>query len=126
MSNSLVDSSLFPNETCDLCSIENTAIPSTELGVIGHDIGIVALEGRIRLHRAVDHGGRCSGIACRDSLRVDKMAITSSSRKDLVSGFPLKCCVLVEDVVPVGLGGAKAAGNDLIIDTNYSVLCDVL
>lgn len=54
------------------------------------------------------------------------MAIASSSRKNLIFGFPLQCCVLVEDVVPAGLRGTEATGDDFAVDTEYSVLCDIL
>lgn len=111
---------------CHISSIENAALLGTELSVIGHDVGIVPLEGSIRLLGAINQSGGGSSIACRDSFGVDKMAIASSTRKNLISGFPLQCCVLVEDVVPAGLGGAEAAGDDLVVDTDYSVLCDVL
>lgn len=30
----------------------------------------------------------------------------------------------MEDVVPAGLGGAEATGDDFVVDTDYSVLSD--
>ena len=70
--------------------LENAALLGTELGVIGHDVSIVALERRIWLPRAIDHGrGGGSSVTCRDSLGVDKMAIAGSSWKNLIPGFPL-------------------------------------
>lgn len=68
--------------------LENVALLGTELGVIGHDVSIAALERRIWLPRAIDHSGG-SSVACRDSLGVDKMAIAGSSGKNLIPGFPL-------------------------------------
>lgn len=127
MSKSVCIFVILPTYTkCHISLIENAALLSIELSVIGHDVRIVSLEGRIRFNRAVNHGGRSSSIARRDSLRVGKMAIAGSSRKNLVSGFPLQCCVLMEDIVPAGLDGTEATWDDLVVDTDYSVLCDVL
>lgn len=111
---------------CYISLIEDATLLGTKLSVISHDVTIITLERSIRLLRTIDQGGSSSRIACRDSLGVDKMAIAGSSRKNLISGFPLQCGVLVEDVVPAGLGGAEATGDDLVIDTDYSVLSDIL
>jgi hypothetical protein len=111
---------------CHIFSIENTALLGTKLSVIGHDVGIVPFEGGVRLLRAINHGGGSSSIAGRDSLGVNKMSIAGSSGKNLISGFPLQCSVLVEDIVPVGLGGTEATGDDFVVNTDYSVLCDIL
>lgn len=106
-------------------TLEKAALLGTKLSVISHDVSIVTLERRIWLLRAIDDGSS-RGIACRDSLGVDKMAIAGSSRNYLTSGFPLQCCVLMEYIVPVGLDGAEAARDHLVIDTDYGVLGDVL
>jgi hypothetical protein len=92
-----------------------------------NNILILALEGRIMRNTTGLLGiplGR--GARRRDRIRVLEMAITHSTRDNLVSSLVLQQLVLVLDVGGVGLHAGEAARDDLVVDAHNGVLGDVL
>jgi hypothetical protein len=94
--------------------------------VVLQNPGIVTFEfGVWFVDRIIHHNSR-SGAVGGNSLRINEMTITGSTGNNLIPGLSLQSCILVEDIVPVGLGRTEATRDDLVVNTHNGILCNIL